>query len=171
MCLILFSKYIFLLHVSNIVIVIKCVDGFISQMFLECRFFSLRIVWMYHVFCSWQEVHLEKKSCEFPEPAKQTCNWRRRCSIIGSSVKPFWFSGSYMNFLDDMQRVVWFERHLERIENGMIMTFIALFKEFPSTSSLIKVNTFAIIYSCHRTMYNRKHATTVRKYKKIHIQK
>ena len=133
-------------------------------------FFSLRIVWMYHVFCSWQEVHLEKKSCEFPEPAKQTCNWRR-CSIIGSSVKPFWFSGSYMNFLDDMQRVVWFERHPERIENGMIMTFIALFKEFPSTSSLIKVNTFAIIYSCHRTMYNRKHATTVRKYKKIHIQK
>ena len=82
---------------SNIVIVIKCVDGFISQMFLECRFFSLRIVWMYHVFCSWQEVHLEKKSCEFPEPAKQTCNWRRRCSIVGSSVKPFWFSGSCMN--------------------------------------------------------------------------
>ena len=98
-------------------------------MFLEFRFFSLRIVWMYHVFCSWQEVHLEKKSCEFPEPAKQTCNWRR-CSIIGSSVKPFWFSGSYMNFLDDMQRVVWFERHLERVENGMIMIFIALFKEF-----------------------------------------
>ena len=114
---------------------------------------------------SWEEVVWVSRT------SKTNMNWRRRCSIIGSSVKPFWFSGSYMNFLDDMQRVVWFERHLERIENGMIMTFIALFKEFPSTFSLIKVNTFAIIYSCHRTMYNRKHATTVRKYKKIHSRK
>ena len=134
-------------------------DSFL-KCFLNVVFFSVRIMWMYDVFCSWKEVHLEKKSCEFPEPAKQTCNWRRRCSIIGSSVKPFWFSGSYMNFLDDMQRVVWFERHPERIENGIFMTFIALFKEFPSTS-LIKVNTFAIIYSCHITMYTRKHATTI----------
>ena len=52
-------------------------------------FFSVRIVWMYHAFCSWKEVHLEKKSWEYPEPAKQRCNWRRRCSIVGSSVKPF----------------------------------------------------------------------------------